>query len=123
MRFMLDKMRDGTWAIYCDACGSFFSDLPDTEDEAEKEVICQECLDRDEDEDDFPEVDDWRQKVAHSLEAAYGPCPYGRHKLIKWIGDEVMRLKARGVPGGEAATMELQISYWGWLGDESAEPF
>ncbi|MFL1553525.1 hypothetical protein ACI77J_12555 [Pseudomonas sp. O64] len=119
---MLDKMCDGTWAIYCDECGAYVSDFPDKDDEAEEEVICRDCLDKDEDEEHLIAVDDWRQKAAHALEEAYGPCPYGQKALFKWIGDEVMRLKARGVPGGEAATMELGLSYWQWLGDESGGP-
>lgn len=116
---MLDKQWDGTCAIYCDECGAYVSGFSGTDDEAEAEVICQDCLEKDEDEDHFCEVDDWRQKAAHALEDAYGPCPYGRKALLKWIGDEVIRLKARGVPGGEAAAMELGLSYWQWLGDES----
>ncbi|MNZ57830.1 hypothetical protein D3C78_758200 [compost metagenome] len=118
---MMDKMLDGTLAIYCDECGDYISDLSDADGDAEDEVICQECLNKDE--DDFHELNDWRQKVANSLEDAYGACPYGRKKLIEWIDAEVMRLKARGVPGGEAATMELALSYWGWLGDESVDQF
>ncbi|WP_236715584.1 hypothetical protein [Pseudomonas sp. BMS12] len=120
---MLEKMPDGTWGIYCDECGAYLSDLSEVEDEdeAEEEVICQECLNKDE--DDIPEISDWRQKVANSLEDTYGPCPYGRKKLIQWIDDEVMRLKGRGVPAGEAATMEMALSYWGWIGDESVDPF
>lgn len=120
---MLEKMPDGTWGIYCDECGAYLSDFSEAEgeNELEGEVICLECLNKDE--VDIPEISDWRQKVADSLENTYGPCPYGRMKLIKWIGSEVMRLKARGVPAGEAATTELSLSYWGWIGGDSVEPF
>ena len=117
---MLDKTWEGSWALYCDECGVYFSGLLDPEDEP-LEVICQECLDKDG--EDFQEADDWHEKLAHSLEETYGACPYGRQKLIKWIHEEVARLKARGVPAGDAATFELQLSCWGWIGDDSVEPF
>lgn len=117
---MLDKTWKGSWALYCDGCGAYFSDLLDPEHEP-AEVICQECLDRGD--EDLRDADDWREKLAHSFEETYGMCPYGRKKLIKWIDEEVRRLKARGVPAGDAATLELQLSYWGWISDDSVEPF
>ena len=58
------------------------------------------------------------QGIAAALEEGYGECPQGRAALMRWIEEEVSRLKARGVPGGEAATMELGLSYWAWLGEE-----
>jgi hypothetical protein len=97
-----------------------FSELLDPEHEP-LEVVCQECLDTDD--EDFEEADSWREKIAHSLEEAYGLCPYGRKKLLRWIDEEVIGLKARNVPAGEAATLELQLSYWGWISDETVEPF
>lgn len=117
---MLDKTWEGSWALYCDECGAYFSNLLDPEHES-AEVICQECLDKDD--EDVLDADNWREKLAHSLEETYGTCPYGRKKLIKWIDEEVMHLKARGVPAGDAATLELQLSYWGWISDDSVEPF
>ncbi|SMG66029.1 hypothetical protein BMETH_467_0 [methanotrophic bacterial endosymbiont of Bathymodiolus sp.] len=52
------------------------------------------------------------------MEEGYGECPQGRAVLMRWIEEEISRLKARGVPGGEAATMGLGLSYWAWLGEE-----
>ena len=122
---MLDKRWDGKsiWAFYCDKCEAYISDFPGSNDEvedAEDEVICQDCLDRVEEDvdEDLYVIDDWRQKVAHALEEDFGPCPFGRTALLKWIGNEVGSLKARGVPRGEAATTELWLSYEQWLGDD-----
>lgn len=57
------------------------------------------------------------QSIAAALEEGYGDCPHGRAALMLWIEDEIAALKARGVPGGEAATMEIGLSYWAWLGE------
>jgi len=61
---------------------------------------------------------DQLQRIAAALEEVYGDCPHGRAALMRWIEEEITRLKARGVPGGEAATMELGLAYWAWLGEE-----
>ena len=55
---MLDKTWEGSWALYCDGCGAYFSDLLDPEHEP-AEVICQECLDRGD--EDLRDADDWRE--------------------------------------------------------------
>ncbi len=60
---------------------------------------------------------DQLQSIAAALEEGYGDCPHGRAALMRWIEKKISRLKARGVPGSEAATMELGLSYWAWLGD------
>jgi hypothetical protein len=128
---MLGERWDGRsiWAFYCDKCEAYISDFTGSDDEVEDvedEVICQDCLDREEDEGEDEDedeelyvIDDWRQKVAHALEEDFGPCPFGRTALLKWIGNEVGSLKARGVPRGEAATTELWLSYEQWIGDDS----
>ncbi|WP_282363272.1 hypothetical protein [Pseudomonas sp. PS01297] len=61
---------------------------------------------------------DQLQCIAATLEEGYGDCPHGRAALMSWIEEEVSKLKARGVPGGEAATIELGLAYWAWLGEE-----
>ncbi|RMS28110.1 hypothetical protein ALP70_03351, partial [Pseudomonas savastanoi] len=61
---------------------------------------------------------DQLQSIAAALEDGYGDCPHGRAALLRWIEEEISRLKALGVPGGEAATMELGLSYLAWLGEE-----
>lgn len=61
---------------------------------------------------------DQLQSIAAVLEDEYGDCPHGRAALMRWIEEEISRLKSRGVPGAEAATIELGLSYWAWLGDD-----
>lgn len=57
------------------------------------------------------------QGIAAALETGYGECPQGRAALMRWIEKEISKLKARGVSGGQAATMELGQAYWAWLGE------
>lgn len=59
---------------------------------------------------------DQLQGIAAALEEGYGEYPQGRAALMYWIEEEISKLKAQGVPSGEAATMELGLAYWPSLG-------